>query len=165
MKLSDFDINFEKFKNESDVFHFDLDHTFFALKENSLYNEGVFKVDVHCTRNENNVTLKYQISGHLCTVCDRCLKSIQIPVETLWNENLKFTSNEQLLEEEAYLSAQRPVYSVYDSIYETICLSLPSKLLCKFSSTNKTCKIKHYSSQESTDDVDHRWEALKKLKL
>ena len=42
MKLSEFDIDFNKFKNEKDTFRFKLTDAFFELKENSLYQHGDF---------------------------------------------------------------------------------------------------------------------------
>ncbi|PCJ63184.1 MAG: hypothetical protein COA58_16470 [Bacteroidetes bacterium] len=162
MKLSDFDIDFIKFKNEKDSFNYKLNNTFFGLKENSLYHSCEIDAVVHCTRNENNITLDFELVGFMDSQCDRCLNNIKIEVKTDRNEVIRLTSNEDLLKEESYISINNQVYNVYDSLYEQICLYMPSRMICEISKDQKTCKIEHPIT-EKEEEVDERWAELKKL--
>ena len=162
MKLSDFNIEFIKFKNETDTFHYKINDLFFGLKDNSLFESGDIDISVTCTRNESNITLDYHFAGHIATACDRCLSDIKIAIEADRNEVLRLTANEDLLQEENYISVNYQVYNVYDSIYEQICLEMPVRKICKVSETKKECKIDH--PETTTEDVvDERWAELKKL--
>lgn len=162
MKLSEFDIEFIKFKNEKDVVRFKINDTFFTLKENSLYDRCDINIEIQCEKNENTLTLDYKLNGHVYSQCERCLDEIIIEVNSRRSDVLKLTANTELLQEENYLSVNHQVYSTYDSIYEQICLSMPTRLICENSKSNKKCEIDH---PEATDDkvVDERWSELKKL--
>ena len=163
MKLSEFDIDFNKFKNEKDTFSFKLTDAFFELKEKSLYQHGDFNVDIKCEKFEETITLDYSFDGYINSQCERCLNPIKIRVNTSRQDILKLTLNDSLLNEENYLSVNHPVYSVDDSIYEQRCLDTPTRLICENSEIQKKCIIKHLNSNESNDEVDERWAELKKL--
>ncbi len=162
MKLSDFDIEFIKFKNEKDTVRFKINNTFFQLKENSLYDKCDINVEIECTKNDSTLTLDYKLNGYVETQCERCLTDIKLSANGHRNEVLKLTSNEELLQEENYLSVNHQVYSTYDSIYEQICLNLPFRLICENSISNNKCEIAHPAAAE-TKAVDDRWAELKKL--
>lgn len=162
MKLSDFDIDFIKFKNEKDTVRFKVDDTFFQLKENSLYDRGEIDIEIQCEKNESTLTLDYKLDGYVNSQCERCLEDIKMSVASERNEVLKLTLDDELLKEENYLNVNHQIYPAYDSIYEQICLSMPSRLICENSTKNKECKIDH--PETTADDVvDERWAELKKL--
>lgn len=162
MKLSDFDIDFIKFKNEKYTFVLKLDDTFFSLKENSLYQFCDIDVTVDCEKNDNTINLTYTLDGHVNTQCERCLKDISLKVKAQTLEPLKMTPNQELLQNESYISIHQQVYSIYDSLYEQICLNLPLRQICETSITNEPCEIDHPSA-EKDDKIDERWAELKKL--
>ena len=162
MKLSEFDIEFIKFKNETDTFHFELNDTFFGLKEHSLHQSCDIKVKVICTRNDGNIRLDYEFKGYVASQCERCLKDIQMEVETERLDILRLTSNDELLLEENYISVNHQVYNIYDSLYEQICLVMPTRKICKLSRSKIECEIDHPAT-EIEEKVDDRWAELKKL--
>jgi len=163
MKLSEFDINFNKFKNEKDHFSFKLNDAFFELKENSLYQHGDLNVDIQCEKFEDTIILDYTFKGNIKSHCERCLKKIKIHINTFRQDVLKLTLNNDLLNEENYLSVNHPVYSVYDSIYEQICLDMPTRLICENSEIQNKCTIEHLDTNPKDKKVDDRWAELKKL--
>ena len=163
MKLSDFDIDFNKFKNEKDTFRFKLTDAFFELKENSLYQHGDFDVEIQCEKFEDTIVLDYCFDGGIKSQCERCLNQIKICISTTRQDVLKLTLDDNLLLEENYLSVNHPVYSAYDSMYEQICLDIPTRLICENSEIQKKCTIEHLDSSETENEVDERWAELKKL--
>ena len=162
MKLSEFDIDFIKFKNETDEFHFKINDAFFDLKENSLYQFCDIDIDVVCTRNDGNIKLDYQFNGVVFVQCERCLKNIEMEILANRTDVLRLTSNDELLLEENYISVNNQVYNVYDSLYEQICLSMPIRKICELSKSQKACEIEHPTT-EKNEEVDERWAELKKL--
>jgi uncharacterized protein len=162
VKLSYFDIDFIKFKNEKDAFTLELKDTFFGLKEKSLYNSGNLLVTIDCEKKDSTINLNYHIAGYLNTKCERCLKAIKIDLDATNLEVLKLTGNEELLQEENYISANHQVYSTYDSIYELICLNMPTRKLCENSQAKNQCEL-NYQAPKEEKPIDDRWEVLKKL--
>ncbi len=162
MKLSDFDINFNKFKNEQDTVEYHLEDTFFDLKEGSLHQHCNIDVVVLCSKKDSTVTLNYSMKGELSANCERCLTDIKIGVDSTFEYVLKLTTNEVLLKEENYLSANHQVHNIYDSLYEFICINVPTRMICENSLSKTECEVIH---PESTEDeiVDERWAELKKL--
>ncbi len=162
MKLSNFDIDFIKFNNETDVFDFKLNNLFFGLKENSLYNNCDLLVKVNCEKKEGTIKLNYTINGIVYTECERCLEDIEIEINPTTEEVIRLTSNPDLLATEHYLSASHQVYNVYDTIYEQICIAMPLRKICKNSITKKKCELT-YTNSEDDKPADDRWDKLKNL--
>ena len=162
MKLTEFNIDFIKFKNETDTFALKLDDSFFTLKENSLYHACALDVNIECTKRDNTIKLNYSISGQVSTSCERCLETIAIPLQAEGLDALRLTGDEELLNNENYLSIHHQVFSTYDSIYEIICLNMPTRKVCETSLKNKACTI-DYASNEIEQTTDPRWDELKKL--
>jgi len=164
MKLSDFDIDFIKFKNEKDQFHFEMNNKFFGLKENSLYHSGDIDVAVTCERNENTISVDYILNGMVTGECERCLDDIQLEVKITHNELIKLTSSESLLTEENYISFHHPVYNVYDTLYEQVCINMPLRKICENSTKKQECKIDDHLSTSTNETIeDERWAQLKKI--
>ena len=162
MTLTDFDINFNKFKNEQDTVEYQLDDTFFELKEGSLYHNCDVTAVVNCTKKDSTVVLNYSITGTISSECERCLTNIKIAVNTQFEYPLKLTTNEVLLLEEHYLSANHQIYNTYDSLYEQICVSIPTRQICANSISKTECEIIHPEGTQE-EVVDDRWAELKKL--
>jgi len=162
VKLSDFDIDFIKFNNETDVFDFKLNDLFFGLKENSLYQKCNLQATVNCEKKESTIKVAYVISGTVSTECERCLEDIEIEINPVAEEVLRLTSNPELLATEHYLSASHQVYNVYDTLYEQICIAMPLRKICKNSITKKKCEL-NYTNSEGEKPADDRWDKLKNL--
>ncbi|MBR9860569.1 DUF177 domain-containing protein [bacterium] len=162
MKLKDFDIDFIKFKNEVYTFTYELDDTFFKLKEHSLYDRCDINVTCEATKNESTIQLDFHLKGNILANCERCLDEIHIPIDSKFTRVLKLTSDSEKVDDENYLSIHNQVISVYDMIYEHIVLSMPSRLICANALEDKKCTIN--IEDDSEPSIDPRWEALKKLK-
>ena len=67
MKLSDFDIDFNKFKNEKDSFKFQLKDTFFELKYNSLFDQAYNEVKEDKKESEKFYVERINIFGNSIT--------------------------------------------------------------------------------------------------
>ena len=162
MKLSNFDINFNRFKNDQDTVEYQLDDKFFDLKEGSLYHNCDIAVKVVCTKKDSTVTLKYSMNGSISSDCERCLTKIKIELNSEFEYPLKLTTNEDLIIEENYISANHQIYNTYDSLYEYICMSIPTRKICENSISETECEIIHPETTEE-EVVDERWAELKKL--
>ena len=96
--------------------------------------------------------------------CERCLDDIQLEVKITHNELIKLTSSESLLTEENYISIHHPVYNVYDTLYEQVCINMPLRKICENSTKKQECKIDDHLSTSTNETIeDERWAQLKKI--
>lgn len=161
MKLQDFNIDFNKFQNETHIYTLELDDSFFALKEHSLFEKCIANVSIQCTRLESTISMKYKIVGRVGAECERCLRPIELELNMTFNEVYKLTSDRDLIDSENYLSDSNPVLSIYDSIYENICTHLPNRLICENAIEKSDCNIPE--NNEIIGSGDPRWDKLKNL--
>ena len=157
----DFDISLNFNDGEHHSFHLELDDSFFALKENSLLDSGKLSAELGLSRQEDTLDLKVKLSGKIFSQCDRCLKDISLPVDAEFSHYLKFTTDEDLLEDENHIPADSLSYSVYDLLYEGVCLNAPQRHLCEFSDKAEACEM--VSFDQKNENTDPRWDQLKKL--
>ncbi len=161
MKLEDFNIDLNKFQNDSYQFSLNLNDTFFTLKENSLFNRCKVKAQIECTKLDSTVTLTFSLNGIVGTQCERCLNSIELNSKLSYIEVYKITSDRELLAEENYISESQHELNVYDSLYESICTHLPTRLICENAVDSPNCEVLINNTQN--ESVDPRWDKLKKL--
>jgi uncharacterized metal-binding protein YceD (DUF177 family) len=102
------------------------------------------------------------MNGSISSDCERCLTKIKIEINSEFEYPLKLTTNEVLLLEENYISANHQIYNTYDSLYEYICMSIPIRKICENSVSETECEIIHPETTEE-EVVDERWAELKKL--
>ena len=163
MKLSDLNIEFIKFKNEKDSFSYKLNDTFFHLKENSLFDSCEIDLQVDCEKSDSTIKIDFAFDGFVSTNCERCLNPIKVAIKSNHQERLKLTADIALLDsEDSYLSVNHQVYNIYDTVYEQICLNMPTRKICETSLSNEKCEL-NYQSDNQDNPVDERWAELKKL--
>jgi uncharacterized metal-binding protein YceD (DUF177 family) len=151
-----------KFKNESHVFQFTLNDTFFLLKEQSLYEHGSINVLCTASKQESTVQLDIVLKGLINAECERCLDPIELPVDSEFSTVYKLTLNKDKFGEENYLSVNDQVVNIYDMLYENIVLSMPNRLICENAVKPKECIIE--LEMNPKPETDPRWNELKKLK-
>ena len=160
-KLEDFEIDLNFSINESFQCSYKLTDSFFTLKENSLYDKADVNVDLTCTRRETNLELQFNFTGFVIVDCERCLKPVRMDVTSSYMDIKTYTSDSELLALENYLSDDQNKLSIYDSMYEQICIAMPQRLICENSISDSQCEL-HFDSDQKPA-VDPRWNELKKL--
>jgi len=82
--------------------------------------------------------LTAQITGQVQTVCDRCLKEMELPLEGTMEEKLVYVLNMDHLKhlpldevEEEYTIFRKDAFDLSDLLQENLLRILPSKVLCK----------------------------------
>ena len=162
VNLADFDIGLELAEHTKIEFQSHLDHTFFELKDNSLYKSGSIELKMYGERLENSLNLAFELEGHLDAVCDRCLNEIELAVNASFNHVLNYTEEEELVGTEGFVSSKQKAFSVYDVVYEQICLNAPSRHLCENAIGRDKCEMFAINVTHPSES-DPRWNDLKKL--
>ncbi len=123
--LKHFSIPLRGLGNSLHQFEFQVDKHFFSHFEDSLIQDGEFKVLLELDKRTDVMELDFSINGAYKTECDRCLTEINLPVHGEHNILAKYS---ELRDEEAeviYIHPQAHELNVSKYIYEFISLSIP----------------------------------------
>lgn len=169
----DYVIPFTGLKLGKHVFEFDVSDEFFEEFEYSIIQSGNVHVVLTLEKKETMMIGEYELSGKVNTTCDRCNDPVEVNIKGSYRLIYKFDtvpSNDETL---IVLSPEAYELDIKESILEFITVSLPSRCVHKEGECNEEMLslLNEYSAgqdweadEDDEDDVDPRWEALKKLK-
>ncbi len=175
MKLKAYDIDIYKLPNKAHEYQYNIRQDFFKHFENSLISEGKLQADITLDKQERLIVLKFHIYGTVELECDRSLEKFDYPLDTKEQIILQYGAEEQELSEElAVITRNTQRINVAQYIYEFIGLSIPMKKLHPRYEDNDSPFAEGeivYSSgaanqqeDDTKDQLDPRWDILKKLK-
>jgi len=164
--MKEFIIPFSGLKTGKHEFKFKIDHTFFEAFDQALLENADLDVDLVLEKVETMLILNLSASGFSKVPCDRCGDIFEMPVNCSERVIVKFGDEEfEQTDEIIVLSPKEYEIDVSQRIYEMIVLNLPNKRLHENpDDCNQEVlkKLNEINSQE--EEIDPRWEALKKLK-
>jgi uncharacterized protein len=156
-------------------FDFKLGAEFFEELEYSEIESGDIQLQVQMDKMETMLILNFDISGTIDSICDHCAVGFALPVSTQKRLIAKIT-NEEIEQSEEIIALSEDEYEIdlTQFVYEFIALALPlRKTACEDEGNEEICdkevieKLENLSGdkKKNKDEVDPRWEALKKIKL
>ena len=149
-------------------FSFAVDATFFKRFEKSMIEEGGFTIEVVLEKKSNLMTLDLMIKGGYKVPCDRCLRSIDIPVERSHKLFVKFDEEERFDDDVLYIHPNSHLIQLETVIYEYIHLSLPMVNIVDCTGRDDLCDqalLEKMTPENSEQTGDTVWSELKKLKF
>lgn len=176
MRVRSYTVNIVGLSDRVHQFDFEVDNAFFSKYGTQLVSEGTLKAVVTLDKHETFIDAKFSISGSVKLTCDRSLETFDHPIET--DKKLVFKygdSNQELSDEIVMIHRDSDSLELGQYIFEFIALEVPMKKLHprfrdEDSDDESEGKI-IYSSKSAPDDentggdeIDPRWEILKKLK-
>jgi len=164
-----FDIDIFKLANGKHSFEFDINDSYFELFEDSVIKKGGGTVKVELDRTPALLTFTFSIDCKVELVCDRSLDKFYYPVKESNCLRIKYGDHwEELSEELLMVPANTQKIDVGQFVYEFIILALPMKKLHpRFQGKDAEELVFSSADDEkssSNDDIDPRWNDLKKLK-
>lgn len=172
--LKNYNIDFVKLKLGQHNFDYEIDDSFFSIKENSLIEQGKVNVHLLIDKKERLMNLYFKVEGIIRTECDKCLDTIDLPVKGVESIVIKIVEEPKESDGEIiYLGPNDISFNVYDYIYEIICTSIPMTKTCKDSATkSKVCnpEMLKFLSESNNETIatesqtDPRWDKLKNIK-
>lgn len=160
-------IQFRGLSNGVHLFEFEIDERFFETFEHSEVKEGDISLKLELEKEDRMITLWFNLSGIVKTVCDRCLDELVIPIATNDRLFLKFgMAREEVSEEVIIIPETSYEINISQFIYEFINLSLPySKIHPDDEEGFTTCNAQMMERMQPERGSDTTgWEALMKLK-
>ncbi len=162
-------IRFSGLKPGKYAYNYTLSDEFFEEWKNDEIRGGEVKIDVEMERFEHMLMFKFTLSGELTTMCDRCLGDLTVPVEGEEHLCVRFSDTETTDDEDVVVLPESAFeLDLSQWLYEYATVRIPMQHIhpdgeCDPEVT-KFIKEENDESHEESDEIDPRWEALKKLK-
>lgn len=168
--LKDYVISFRGLKFGNHEFDFQITDSFFELFEFSRAQKGNLTLKVILTKTENLLKLNFDFKGNVNVICDSCGDDLNFPVDFTQNLIVNFSDQAQEDSDEIiFLPNSAYEINLAQFIYEFVNLALPMRLTHQEDEQgNPTCHRAELGEfedlKENENEVDPRWDALKKLK-
>lgn len=177
MGASAYRVNIVGLANKVHHFDFEMGNDFFEKFGTELLTEGSLKADVALDKRETLIDATFVIDGSVKLVCDRSLDTFDQPIHTKKKLVFKYgETDEELSDEIVVIRRDTDSLELGHYIFEFIALEVPMKKLHprfrdeEAEDDDSEGKI-IYTSKPSPDDdrtdgedIDPRWDVLKKLK-
>jgi len=163
--LQEFVIPFMGLKEGMHDYAFDIEAEFFESFEYSEVKQGDIHVDVSMERRDRMLIFNFSIHGKVQLPCDRCLSTMELPING--KERLIIKFGKEWTEESAEILIIPETDSSIDIssfIYEYIMLILPYKRMHPEGEGRCDQAIVDKLEQHVSTEADPRWEVLKNLK-
>ncbi|MEQ9229186.1 MAG: DUF177 domain-containing protein [Cyclobacteriaceae bacterium] len=162
----DFLVNIPSLKNGEHEFHHEIKNSFFERFDGDLVEKGNGKSHLVLKKSETMMQLAFELDLKVELICDRSLEPFQFPIKENHELIVKFGDHdEELSEDLIVINRETQTFDVAPYLYEFIGLSIPMKKLHpKFEGQESPTLVYQTETEEETsEEVDPRWEALKKL--
>ncbi len=168
-----YQIPFLGLKTGKHDFEFELDDTFFASFEHSVITGGQIVADVLLDKQSSMLVLDFNLTGEVSAICDRCGEPMRVSVEHLDRLIVKYGDTTGSTDDEILvLGTNEHLLHLEQYLYEYAHLGMPSRVVhpneseCNQEAMKLLAALRTANDRNDDDenDVDPRWEALKKLK-
>ena len=153
--LRQFTIPIQGLKTGIHEYDFLINDEFFTHFEDSPIKQATFKVKFLIDIREDMLVLTFDIDGSLKTDCDRCLASINLPIESQEDLIIKYAEEADDEVDIAYIERGTAELNVATYLYEYICLAMPVANIynCEDEEEN-VCDLKmlEYLENKSAED-------------
>ena len=148
-------------------YEFELNQSFFESFDSELLENPNIRVKLLLEKTSNMIILNFTAEGAGEVPCDRCGDTMELHLECTDRVIVKYGEEKPIdVDDIIVLLPNEHELDVSDRIYEMLVLNMPLK------STHETLEdcdqeaLSRLSTNEGNenDDIDPRWEALRKLK-
>ena len=166
----DYVISFRGLKIGNHEFDFQITDSFFEAFEYSRTKKGNIALNVILNKAETMLTLDFSFKGKVDVSCDSCGGNFDLPLDFTERLIVKFSDEEQEDGAEViFLPNTAYEINLVQFIYEYVNLALPMRITHpEDKEGNPSCQVdvleEFEDLQEQDEEMDPRWDALKKLK-
>lgn len=165
-------VNIIGLSQKAHQFDYQFGEEFFTQYGADLVSGGHFTARVTLDKHETFIEARFEINGKAGLICDRSLDPFDYPVGMDKKIVFKYGEEEtELSDEIIVISKERASLDIGQYIYEFIALSIPIKKLhpryadeSDDEGDGKLIYSSNDSSHKEDENIDPRWEKLKKLK-
>lgn len=170
--MRDYSINIIGLSNKVHHFEYELKDPFFEEYGKEVISKGNFDAKVDLDKRETFIEVDFRIAGSAELICDRSLEPFEYPVKI--DRKLIFKYGEEpkeISDEIIIITRDQESLNLGQFMYEFIVLAIPLKKihpsLINESNNEEDEEGFIYSTSTENDkkeEIDPRWEKLKKLK-
>jgi uncharacterized protein len=172
--MEGFDIEFIKLKNGIHNLTFEVKQPFFDFFQNSDILSADVLIALEVSKLDQMMTVDLKGTGTIILTCDRCLEPFPMNIQTDFKVIYHFNALETVKEDTGdlkvdvcYLNAATYKVNLAESIYDSFLPVVPMVKRCdELSNTscqNNLLQLLDSEDEKDQNDVDPRWDALKKL--
>lgn len=184
--LKRYDIDIFMLSNEKHEYEMEVDEEFFDIFEDSFVDKGKGKIKIELDKSEMMIQVLIKGKGDIELVCDRSLDNFDHPFDFAEKIIFKYGEEADEIDDGLYIITKgTQKINLAKEIYDYIGLSIPMKKLhprfqeeeyesdhevegklvyTSIDSIDEENSDKHLNIEEESEDVDPRWNILKKLK-
>lgn len=131
-------------------FEFEVDEKFFNKFENNEIEKASVKINAELTKQNNVLSMHFSIFGTVAVECDRCLKNLDIPLETEEDLVIKYGDPAESNDEILVIPEGDTQFEISQYLYEYITLAVPArKVPCEITGDTSVC------DQDMLDQLDN----------
>jgi uncharacterized metal-binding protein YceD (DUF177 family) len=161
-KFTEFKLMLKSLPMGKHRFEYHLNREFFMNMENDVVRDADINVTLDVTHRAEGYVFEFQLKGSLTVACDRCLDDLTLPVDTVYNLNVRYgedynDESDTLLvipENENYLNV---AYLIYD----TAVLAIPPRCVHPHGECNRAMTALNKKYTTNADDSDDEDAALR----
>lgn len=164
----DFSINLYQLDNKQYTYEYLLNTAFFDFYPESLIENAEGEAQLVLDKSPTMMQLHFDINARIELVCDVSLKAFWHPIHVEKDVIIKFGDEDKELSEDVrviHMDTQQ--INIADYLYEFASLEIPMKKVHPDLEDAERPDMAYTSSspeENTSDEIDPRWEALKKLK-
>ncbi len=170
--MKEFSVNIIGLSKKAHLFEFELKDGFFEKYGKETVSSGQFNAHVVLDKKETFIEVDFNIAGLAHLVCDRSLEPFDHSIDLTKKILFKYGDEAQEVSDEiVIITRDQDSLDLGQYLYEFIALSIPIKKLhprFREEEIDDESNVKMiYSTSQDVDEnneVDPRWEKLKKLK-
>ncbi|MES2591514.1 MAG: DUF177 domain-containing protein [Bacteroidota bacterium] len=157
------------------LYEYDIDGKFFEDRDYSEITESDLQVKLYLLKQSSMMVLRFEISGTVKAVCDRCTADFDLPISGNYKLIVKVGGSDTGNEDDDIITvpANEHQLDISQYLYEYIALSLPIKRIHPEDSEGEpTCdkemlkKLNDFLIEEEKEEPsDPRWDGLKDISL
>ncbi len=163
----EFEINIMQLDNSRHEFNFELDTAFFQSFPESLIENGKGKAFLAIEKSETMMQFDFEIKLRVELVCDVSLEKFDHPIDLKKEIIFKFGDEyKELSEDLRVIPGSTASINVAEFIYEFANLAIPMKKIHPKLAEEDRPDLAYSDEVEDSgeEEIDPRWEVLKKLK-
>ena len=166
-------IDLKGFKEDQQVFEYNLGDEFFGALDGSQLEHGALHVSVSIRKMTGFFELQFHTEGVVTVSCDRCLDDMEQPIVADNQLVVKLGDTYSDDDDTVTIDENEGILDLSWFIYEFTMLAIPIKHVhapgkCNSAMTQKLEELSgavRSSEEEAEATIDPRWEALKKLNI
>lgn len=156
-KFSAYKLQLKSLAPGTHEFEYVLDKQFFANMENADIHDADLKVKLTVDYRSDVYDLRFSISGNVVLLCDRCLDTMDYPIDTEYHIMVKYgdgynDDSDDLLE----IPESDSYINVAYMLYDTVVLAIPLKHVHPLGKCNRqmSALLKKHRARATGEDAD-----------